>query len=604
VSAPEELTTSGWRRVAAPLVSVVFLATMTGAGLVDSFAPAPEVALSRRDRIAREREWAEASVWDGSWMSYVGRERQERANLRQALVPWYITMVLFPLREGGSGIVVGRDGWLFMADRITPRLTGHRADNPTLTANLLSAYDRRLAGLGIETVFMPIPRKGTITPEFLPPGADVRPEIEETILRSLEQRRVLHVNCFDEWRGRETRDLWQRRDTHWTGLARWLAFEAATRELGLWVPPEERTSELIEDSLDVDHAKLLVTLGIPRQHPVRSQLEPDVLPAPSVRSRPTDAADDGDAEIVIVGTSFSDGKSSTELVAHATNRPVLNLGEGGAKAVTTLRQCLAADSIPADAALLLEWPVFQMLPIQRSPAGKGRIDPNLTALLTQAAPPTWSALPMQLPDVRTRQARIKPRHLATSGDGIVHLELSGRPAGADKLTTSLSMAGYVLLTYWPPEQERLHLPLIAPGPGASDVRLVLRDAPAGSEFGLRLVTELDLPGALDLPEAPIKRRPNGWYQDRALPAGILDSRHAAVWVELDTGGPSGMLEVKLVSDGDEAPHRIATVPLVAGGTALLRASAPERPWTALRITGRGASPARVGAVRIADLPTR
>jgi hypothetical protein len=601
VSAQEELTRSGWRRLGAPLVSAFFVASLAGVGLLDTIAPAPYVTVAGPDQALRMQEEARASLWDGSRMRIIDRERQEASRVRHALVPWYVVGVLFPLDEGSSEIVVGRQGWLFMADRIVPDATGHRDDTPALAANLLSAYDRRLSALGIETVFMPVPRKGAVAPQYLPAGADVRPEIETSIVGALAERRVPHVDCLAAWSGLNTEILWQRWDTHWTGLARWYAFEAASRELGDWVAPKRRPDGFNLHRRRADNSMLLVSLGIPPEHPVRRWLEPDLLPSPVAPYQDAQALDAGAAEITIVGTSFSRGAVATDLLAHATNRSVQNLGEAGESAQLTLLRRLSDGSISDGARLLLEWPVYQMLPIQTSVTGMDRLDPRLARLLTQAQPPVWNVLPVDMPRQGRRSWRLPRQRLATSGDGSVHLELTEFAGRTHALSVSVRAAGYELVTPWPPGLERLHVPLIAPWANSLDVRVIVNNLPMEDSVAVRVVSELDLPAARELAETSIERGDDGWTQDRALTDGLFASRHAAVWVELDSEGPAGELTLQLVSARGDVVHEVGRVVLKAGGTALLRASAPRGRWATLRLLGEGEAPTRVGSVRIADL---
>ena len=443
---------SARRRWVEVLVGGLFLLILGGAGAMDLIVPAPGPALLRHDRTARRRAYWRSSVWDGTLMRVIDRNRQEHSNLRNALVPWYILSLLMPLREGGSGVLVGKDGWLYLRDRITPDVTGHRSDHAPIAANVLSAIDRRLAAFGVRALFLPLPRKATITPEFAPAGSDTRPEFERELLGELERRRVPHVNLYREWQGYDGVELWKRRDTHWSGLAKWLALEACVRALGSWVPPAERETRLMPQRIRPAAQALLMTLGIPREHPVMKYLPPDPMLKPMTVRRTMDRLPP-EPRTVLVGTSFTNNSIATDLVAHLTNAGVLNLGQGGRNLGRTLAEALGRGRISPGIDVIVEIPAYQLQRVFKSKDGMSVIAHSLVQPLADAPVPDWDLLPMELEVLAEDAAGLSAGRLATSSDGIVHVQLSERPSGGEDLMIVVRSGGYESITPWPQAEE-------------------------------------------------------------------------------------------------------------------------------------------------------
>jgi len=603
VPAPPGLARSGWRRAGAPLIVGLFLTSMAGSGILDLVSPAPGPALTDMDEAERKAERALANIADGSLMTYVDRRLQEQSNVRATLVPWYIAYGLLPVREGGSGVMVGREGWLFLNDRIRPRGGTHRLTHARLAANTLTAFDRRVSALGVDTLFLPLPRKATIATPFVPSGTETNADYEQDMLRLLRERRVPHVNLYDVWKGLDPASIWQREDTHWSQLGMWLALDASARAMGYWVPPEERVSRVEMDISQNANRQLLMTLGIPKDHPVLATMPRDQLIGPRVNRASLKKLPKGDPSIVHVGTSFSAGPQAAQKLSHIINRRVLNVARGGTVVGISLEETLTSGRIPDGAGLLVEVPSFQLQGLGFGPSGPELMNSSMAQPLCYAEPPAWDTLIPSVPASSQARFDLNAGQLATTGDGIAHLELTGKPTRSNKIRVTL-MAGDSRLTIrWRADVEKLHVPLITADAGAPTLLAKLQGAPGEHSIQVGVVTELDLDNPLVLPETPVTSNARTWQQDRPLPADSLSSRHAALWIQLAPKGPTGPIEVELVSD-DGSTHAVAAVTLARGGTALLRASAPEGAWTDVRIKGAGKSPKRIGHVRVVGLPGR
>ncbi len=605
VPAPAGVAHSGWRRIGAPVIVVLFLALMGGAGIVDLIAPDPGPRLTRSDELARDTLRANARMADGTWMRSVDLTLQERSNMRETLVPWYVVYGLLPLGEAGTDLVVGKDGWLFLKERILPRGGTHRSQHGPVAANLLTALDRRLVGLGIDPVFLVLPRKATIMTAKLPAGVDPHPEYEHDIYKLLAERRVPHVNLFDVWEGLNPDALWLRQDTHWSRKGMWHALEAATRVLGNWVPPELRTSSMrIGVPKQVKHG-LLQTLGIEIDHPVMSTLPKEHLQAPLVNPDSLNNLPEEAPSVVLIGTSFSSTLTATQQLSHLVDRQVLGLGQAATTAGVSLHRALASGSIPEGSQLVLEIPSFQLQGYGAAEVGPQLLQADMVKPMIFAEPPQWFGLPCEFTQPPGRRGFLARGKLASTGDGIVHIELSGRPTDAPGLRVSVFTGSTRYGISWPEDSNSLTLPVLAAGTGSPLLVVMFLGAPVQHDIRMRAVTELDLEHSFTLPRARIQKREDGegWLQEHKLPARALRSRHAALWIQLGPQGPKGPLSVELV-DAEGQTRPMGEFSLARGGTALLNLASAGGAWTAVRLSGAGPQPKHIGGVRLVDLPKR
>ncbi len=602
VAAPPDLVDAGWRRVAAWMVVAGFLTLTGGAGVLDAVAPARGPQLTSIDRAARRVERATADIASGARMRVIDRDLQEHSNVRFLLTPWYLAHVLLPLREGGSGVVVGRDGWLFLESRITPRDGAHHPDHAALAANTLTAIDRRLLALGLDPVLVPVPRKGTVATRFLPDGADLRPGFEQALTRRLREGGIPFVDVAHLWRDVDPALTWLRHDTHWSSYGRWLAMEQAVRQLGRLVDPALRSSPAEHDVTAPVPRELLKTLGIPLEHPVFDTIPHDSLPGPLVTDEDIAGLSTADPPLVVIGTSFTAHDDVTREVSHLVDGLALNLGRQGEHLGRTLHDALR-DGLPEGADVIVEVPTFQLQLQGFRGRGLHRHKESMLEPLTLTDPPAWHPLDVELltpsRDVWTLPARL----LGTSGDGVVSIVLSGRPEGARRLTAVLATDGTRLAVEWPEDRDSVSLPIITPSPGSEFLRVTLEGARPGHDVRVRVATELDLENATPLPGARAVGDGGRWHDDRSLPPGALAGRHVSVWVELPERGAGVDPRIELLGPGG-ARHLVSDVPLRLDGTALMRVAAPPGAWSTLRLSGAGPRPVRPITVRLVDVPAR
>jgi hypothetical protein len=120
--------------------------------------------------------------WDASSARAIGKTLtsgwlDKNYPFRGMLIRWYnySSVYLFGTMSSNSPVVVGKDGWLYLArDRSINVLEEHRAVTPLTTAQielLTSVFEKRQAWLakrGIKYLVVVPPNKDSIYPEFLP----------------------------------------------------------------------------------------------------------------------------------------------------------------------------------------------------------------------------------------------------------------------------------------------------------------------------------------------------------------------------------------------------------------------------------------------------
>lgn len=174
-------------------------------------APSPSLSSLAQD-------WTRLPATLGAWFDdhFGGRELLVRLNRR--LTGW--------VRHGalsGAPVIEGRDGWLFFTgDR---SLEDHQGRLPFTAAELaawtfvLEEKQRRLSALGIPWLFVIVPNKQSVYPEFLPDWlAGARGDTRaDQLVRHLT--RHTGVPVLDLRPGllqyKESGPLYRRHDTHW-----------------------------------------------------------------------------------------------------------------------------------------------------------------------------------------------------------------------------------------------------------------------------------------------------------------------------------------------------------------------------------------------------
>ncbi|MBM3976279.1 MAG: hypothetical protein FJ299_04735 [Planctomycetes bacterium] len=150
----------------------------------------------------------------GGISSALERNLQNGSAFANVVRPLWNEARLAALDDGGRNVVVGRDGWLYLASdvrppRDTPRLQREYAAH--VEAGVLA-----MRSLGARTLFVLVPDKSSLAVEHLPAGLRATPSSYPGLR---EQMLARDIDCPDllGWMRGGPEIAWYRRDdTHWT----------------------------------------------------------------------------------------------------------------------------------------------------------------------------------------------------------------------------------------------------------------------------------------------------------------------------------------------------------------------------------------------------
>ncbi|MBI4807131.1 MAG: hypothetical protein HY795_18095 [Desulfovibrio sp.] len=165
--------------------------------------------------------------------------------LRGLLIRWYnySSATLFGSISGNSPVVVGKEGWLYLAkDRTIDVLEEHRAVKPLTEPqlkHLASIYEERKAWLaerGIKYLVVIAPNKNTLYPEYLPDefkqvGQSSRMEQVMAFLEAKTDLNVLDLRLVLQ-EAKKTAQVFYATDSHWNARGAFPSYQAVIERLG------------------------------------------------------------------------------------------------------------------------------------------------------------------------------------------------------------------------------------------------------------------------------------------------------------------------------------------------------------------------------------
>jgi len=481
------------RRVVAILTLCVFLGAIYTTAVIDTLAPIPLPQLLGAEKVEEETRRRNARFRDGSLAALVERERRLTSRVRQEILPYYSLGLYALLSEGNEHVVVGRDGWLFTAERATP---GARDGEQLggLAGSLFKAVDRRLGALGVErTIFLPIPRKVVVAEEFLPPGVDGNSPLDSFIIDGMIAKGCDTVDLRGPFAEREPVELYLQTDTHWTPAAAQLGAVLLARRAGFGEDGDPRlgTLEVIEDGNPRNNHDLLASLGIGKDVAELGLL--DFAPVDEVVVTLPEATEawfadpDSRGKVALVGTSLSRWHKMAQLLTHYVGAPVWDGARAALGLLGSARVLLAVhrgQELPP--LVFIEVPLHQLY--QGSAAGAVVSFGPRTSEFFAENPPT-SVIELSGPESTWHQFRglrvelaasrsapvaaIPPRVLAHSGEGVASVRVRGEVLGGATVLEVVHER-HKLRVELPTGAFDLVLPLLAPGTSSAPVRLAAR----------------------------------------------------------------------------------------------------------------------------------
>ena len=301
---------------------------------------------------------------------------EESSWVAQAVRPLARRFHFLALRDPGSKVLMGRDGWLFYKPRVDYLVQSSR-DDPSLDTGPVAAvrtiirFRDQLASRGIQLLVVPVPCKASVYPDKLTRRADDLLLRSRTlgVIAALRAAGVETVDLFEVFQksrkageSEALKSLYLARDTHWSpdGVRR-AAEVIAGRifQLG-WLEsgsvPYRRQAALIERNGDlVDMMQLPSGQQFFTSEKIRC--EQVVLASHSAAYQ-----DDPNSPVLFLGDSFSriyqtDRPGSAGLIAHLADRlkrPLASIvNDGGAS--TFVRQQLNRRAELLDGKKLVIW---------------------------------------------------------------------------------------------------------------------------------------------------------------------------------------------------------------------------------------------------------
>lgn len=371
VGLPEGSPVRGWLR--ATVLALVF-GLVAGTGMVDAYAwvadPTPLKQLLRGknllDRFAH-----------GRLARNLEKRYQDHSVVRRYALPVYTLGSYGVLRDLGPEILVGSEGWLFMKDRVA---VGNDPDGIPRAVQWMADLQDRAAQLDLRLIFVPIPRKSALLPQYLPAEFHDSHHLDTRLADAVRRRGLDVVDLLPRLRHMaRVEHPYFPTDTHWTGPAVHEAADEVARQTGLWKPPRDRRSylQLFEVPAAFDllrfrggreamrFAEMLRTSGPWPIFRHRRFIVRDRAPTPSLGVRRVVGATlDWDAPVpaLLAGSSFST-IGFAPLISHFIQTPMVDISRAGCPPTVPLRTFIAdrrAHGRPLPKTLFIEIPVSQL----------------------------------------------------------------------------------------------------------------------------------------------------------------------------------------------------------------------------------------------------
>lgn len=341
---------------------LIFLCVTLLAGLVDALLPIDIPSLVGEEKAKRQARWQAVHWQDGSLARWIEEDRHLRSRIRHHLLPPYALLLYQAAGEVRGELMLGKDGWLFLRDRVEPR----REDDEAIlqqSADVLYWVQQRAAERGSRVLIVPLPRKAALASTQLPRGIDARPQLDRQLPGILAAQGVDFVDLLpllDRLPETCNEAPYFRGDSHLTQCAMRQSAEVIADQLGLAVPQQQRTTEVRALGGQPAEYDLLRFVGI-RLTPLTrrlasfERLQAFEILDDAVPLRPLQDPHSG-AGVALVGTSFSTVTELSTFLSHAIDQPVFDAAEPGKNPFQILHELMKPDSEPLPPIIVLEVP--------------------------------------------------------------------------------------------------------------------------------------------------------------------------------------------------------------------------------------------------------
>jgi hypothetical protein len=490
---PEDL--QGRRRSLAWLTVALFALVCFGTLAVDVAWPAPRLVPIGGEAAREAALERNAKFSDGTLAALTDRRLRMTSRVRRWIATPYALGLHQHLNYTHGDVFTGSEGWLFQHTRTCaiwnePVLR----ERLELHASMLASLALRLAALDCRLIVMPVPRKEVICAARIPDSIEMHAWAEPYVLASLRRRGVAQIDLADVWaRAQSTEALYFRTGSHWTPEAERLAAEELARETGERVDPELRRTALVSTPTTQPDVDLLAIAGV-EISVARASAPPGDYIAHRVlwKSNGVQAFFRNGpirADYAVVGTSFTSNRMMWRLLAHAVDKPVALLSEGGGEPARQFFRLLEKRAGKPPRHLVYEIPMHLMLQMPPPASFESLASKLAVAAHTELIGFSYQGLKdgrlqLELTPARRDLGALHRSELFQDGSGWTHVRLRGSP-GPEGVRVILRTSDTVREYDWPSELKELFVPVPALAMRSQDV-LVSFAARAGASARLTL----------------------------------------------------------------------------------------------------------------------
>jgi len=236
----ESVLSNGPHKVTRALVLLLTATVILGTTFIDVVFPLKQLRLQGAEARQYSQMRDNAHWSDGSLARFLEFNYRVRSRVRSAVGRPYANFLLNNLNEVGGNCVAGSDGWLYLRNRIE-MAPGPMEIGPGRTAAETAFLARRILGLGMRPLLLPIPRKAAMAGEFLPISFESHREFDELVLDQYRRQGLEAVDVLPAWDANpDAEHVYQRRNSHWSTVGVRLAAEALARFAGMLAPEDKR----------------------------------------------------------------------------------------------------------------------------------------------------------------------------------------------------------------------------------------------------------------------------------------------------------------------------------------------------------------------------
>lgn len=560
---------SGTRRDPASFACALTLAVLVGTALVDTLSPiAP-----RRPVGAEAVELAilehSKQLRDGSQARWFERKLEGRSRVRNVVSSYLSVLLLKAFDVGSRSVIVGKDHWLFMPNRVGMDRRRFERGVKALP-RVLVAVERRLRALNCELVLLPVPRKAVACREHVPAHLSVDPSLDSELIHALQDQGLVVADVLGSYLDTGSAEPYLRLDSHWSWAGQ-LAMAEAVAECR---PDLARVGGPISLPIGQMTAKsgILALLGVDRRtramellgEPQMSHVIRGEAYGPGEGRLGEAPPELASARQVLAGSSFTSGFDIDLALGACLAQPVACIGHAGGPMLAPIASVIdAREGGVLPETLLYEFPVYQA---PRIVSPRGGVFNALSRLFTVLQPPHVEVL-RELDDrvrAQPKGGRVRavwpPGTLLSSGDGVMGIRVTAK--GEEPTIWELGGSARGIRFQLGPESPSLVVPLLDFEGHGGQVQLFALDAAArAAEIDLDVVAEISTATAVQLDaESPRIRRAT-----KAVP---IQRGDALILRGMRPGGAATVEAVGVRADGEPATASWA-FPRIGSGVCVL-----------------------------------